>query len=101
MSIADKIRRLPQTVNFQGVEFDFAIIIESPDELKLSYDVAEADIFSPHYGDVKSYGSWHNPFESDSFQGFLWLREGIENDDDLEEALCDVYNFLKKNDFIK
>lgn len=100
MSIVKNILRLPPFIEFEGVQFDFELFIENHDEIRLVYKITGCKKSSPHHDDIEYNGCWENPFEDGRPKGFLYLHEGIDTDENLEEALCDCFNWLTKNDLI-
>jgi hypothetical protein len=90
------LQYLPPFVTVQGVDFRFKIIHESR-ELRLVYDIENVYDESPHFKDINDHGGWQNPFNENSFQGFLFLREGITDDLDLALAILECRMFFITN----
>ncbi len=92
---------LPAYLEIEGVNFELQLINNGGSEIRLVYDITHVDADSPHKQEYQNYGGWCNPLNNDSFQGFLYLAEGIETDNDLTESLLDCGNWLIKHNLWK
>lgn len=98
MSIVNKLLILPSTVEHEGIVFVLNIF-KNGGELRLCYDVSYVNVGSPHKNKWEEFGCWNNIF-LDSNTGFLYLVEGIQTDEELEEAINRTKAFLTKNKLI-
>lgn len=98
--ISERLLKLPPWLVYEGITFTFQIFIESQEEIRVCYDIDSVDGKSPHLELFEKSGSWINPFNEDSLQGFLWLYEGITNDAELLLALTECRMFLTANHLI-
>lgn len=98
-SIAQAFMLLPGSVRYEGAFFKLCIAPGNRD-LRLGYTLESVSQDNPRYPLFEECGGWANPFDRDKLQGFLFLREGIENDDDLLAAIGAAHEFITKNGLI-
>lgn len=86
------LEKLPSAIQYDGLEFEFKIINNGGSELRLVYTLVD----SMHL-------CWNNPFINGKEYrcSFLYLKEGIESIEDLQEAVEECREFLLKNKLIK
>lgn len=87
MNITEYINQLPFRITVGDHQFDFQIIKNGQNDIRVGYDKIE-------------YGFWYNPY-IEKHCGFLALFEGISTDDDLKDALSKLTSFLYANLLIK
>ena len=96
--IVEKFAALPPWISYDGVNFELQLINDGKaDDNRLVYVLSYVFDSSQHYKLWKECGSWVNPFNEGSLQGFLWLAQGIETDDELIVAIDRAKAFLQKN----
>jgi hypothetical protein len=96
--IVEKFASLPPWITYEGVVFELQLIIDGiPNDVRLCYCLSYTNANSKHYIEYKENDAWLNPFQNGARQGFLYLIEGIETDEDLIEAIDNCHEFLKKN----
>lgn len=95
--ITDKILALPGYIEFEGITFRLEIWKEAEDEIRLGYTLGMVAEDSKHWLIWQNTGSWFNLFNNDDLQGFLYLMEGITDDNHFEATLDDCKQFLKLN----
>lgn len=93
---------LPPWVVYEGINFELRLISNGTDEMKLVYGISYVDDDSKHKLDIEVHGCWENPLyvEGGSSTGFLYLVEGIENDNDLLAVITETRDFLIDHGFI-
>lgn len=103
LQIVEQLLKLPQYIRFEGITFSLKLWNCRSDEVWLAYEINDVKSTSPHYQLYNDYLTWENPFiKVDDLYGcgFLYLVEGIENDEQLLAAIERTLHFLKKNNFI-
>jgi hypothetical protein len=101
MDIVQQFAQLPPWVYYRGCLFQLMLVVNGrADDVRLVYSLEDVMVESKDYAQWNEYGCWTNVFSDNKPQGFLWLCEGISNDDDLKEAIGDVLLFLYKNSLI-
>lgn len=99
--IMEAFSELLPSLRVEGVEFVLQIINNgSADDNRLVYAISYVETSSRHYKMYLLSGSWENPLDNDSLQGFLFLRENIETDEDMVNAIADCKEFLNKNNLL-
>lgn len=81
--LVKEIASLPETVMYDGIEFQFKLFNNGTDDIRITYE-----IFDVLCGDF-----WFNPFIQ-SECSFLYLYENISNEADLRNAIADCREFL-------
>lgn len=95
------LRDFPMLVEYEGVRFEFKILINGSEDMRICWDIYSVKESSPHRATYENCGSWYNPFTAGrGLQGFLYLRENISTESDLADAICDCAVFLKKNNLV-
>ena len=101
--IVEKIlTSLPPWVTYEGINFELRLFSNGTDEIRLYYAIHHVDTESAHFDSIEAYGCWENPFylEGPSNTGFLYLVEGIENDEQLIAAIDETRAFLLKHSLL-
>lgn len=88
---------LPAFITFQGVQFKLLLEKTNTTELRLIYNIHNVCKDSVHFNDINNRGSFSNSF-CDYFCDFLYIYEGIKNDDNLRDAIKDCVCFIKQNE---
>ena len=99
-NIFNLIATLPSFIEYEGIMFTISIASEdreSAPTLSLSYQIHVVSPDSTHYELYKECGSWYNVFNDKALQGFLYLYERIEDEEELQSALMHCVNFIKQN----
>lgn len=95
--IVEKFARLPGWIDYQGINFELQLIVNGrPDDVRLVYAINYVSADSPHKALYEDCGSWINSFEGHCLQGFLFLVENIETDEDLITAIDECEAWLKE-----
>lgn len=88
--ITEKLLTLPSGIDYANRSFLLILFKNTNEELRLCYEIMHLD----GVGD-----SWYNPFLKKNCN-FLFLQEGIFDDEDLIMAINEAKDFLKKNNLI-
>jgi hypothetical protein len=93
--------KLPAVITVDGVSFFFCIDINTND-MQLSYDIYTVDKDSLHYKSITEDKFWMNPFIAGGAYpcDFLYLKGGIMNLAELEQAVVHCIGWLIKNNLI-
>ena len=92
--LVEELLKLPPWIEFEGIQFEFQIINNGGNEMRLVYDILTVDDDSPHRAVFVEHGSWLNKLVNPAdppLQGFLILYENIETDVDLCWAARDCW----------
>lgn len=98
--VVKEFLKLPRFVSFEGIQFEPNIFINDSDEMRLVYSVFIVGEDSRHKEQWDKYGCWDNPLSVSPFDNdihtcdFLWLQEGIQNEEELFKAIERCYEFL-------
>lgn len=92
--------RLPGFVYFEGVEYELKLFNNSRTETRLVYSVYNVMDDSPHKQMWDEYGCIYNRL-LDRNCSFLFLVEGITNENWFHLAILDTLKFLNKNSLLK
>jgi hypothetical protein len=97
--IVKELLKLPPWVHFEGITFEFQIINDGGNEIRLVYAIDYVDLDSPHYIHYEVCGSWlnklANPVDPPT-EGFLILYQGITSDIDLCYAARSCWYWLQE-----
>ncbi len=96
MDIIEKFGQLPGSVTVEGGVFELQLIVIRADDIRLVYAILYFEEKSDHYKTWKECGSWNNPFNGRSLQGFLFMIENISDQWDLADAIKECTNFLNE-----
>jgi hypothetical protein len=127
-NIIGRLLDLPHYIVFEEVEFNLELF-PNHSELRLCYSISSVEKFSKHYLTITEAGYWDNPLlkqlnqeppedpatiiKGDGYPdfsksvspvypcSFLYLWEGIENLQDLEQAVKDTKDFLTKHNLLQ
>jgi hypothetical protein len=102
--IVEELLSLPPYCTFEGINFEFELINNGGNEMRICYRISSVDDDSPHKADIDKHGAFHNKFMDPvdpPFQGFLILFEGIETDVDLIWAARQCWFELGKHGIYK
>lgn len=86
--------KLPPWIDFEGINFEFQLINNGGNEMRLVYAIASVAPDSPHRAVYDDHGSWLNKLVNPTeppMQGFLILYENIDTDVDLCWAVRDCW----------
>ena len=87
---------LPAEIYYKGISFSLEIFHDFS-ELRLCYIFNYVDKNSKYKKTWDKNGSWKNPFDDGHCCDWLYLYEGIENENDLIKAIRHCQQFLNKN----
>jgi hypothetical protein len=97
--IIEELLTLPPWVHFEGITFEFQLINNGGNEMRLVYAITGVDDTSPHKLHYEAFGSWENeladPVKKPT-QSFLILFEGIESDPWLLWAVRECWHWLQE-----
>lgn len=95
------LENLPPWIEIEGCSFELQFFCNGSNEMRLCYRLTGVSQDSKHYAIWKESEKWDNHFlgsKKDPYTcGWLYLREGIENDAQVIEACHDAWLFLYKN----
>jgi hypothetical protein len=97
--IIEELLTLPPWVTFEGIEFEFQLINNGGNEMRLVYAILSVDPGSPHYVYYQAYGSWENKLIDPTdppTKDFLILFEGIDSDPWLLWAIRQCWFWLQE-----
>lgn len=95
--ILEAFSMLPCWVTYEGINFELQLINNGrSDDNRLVYAMRYCDDDSPHRNSIDLFGCFENRLLSGASTGFLWLYEGIGNDDEFMVAVIDAVLFLKR-----
>jgi hypothetical protein len=86
---------LPRYVIYEECIFTLTITRKN-EGVNICYVLDYVQPNSKYYEQFNSWGSWINPFNGNT-QGFLWLYEQAETDEEFIEAINECLTFLKTN----
>lgn len=93
--IIEKLIELPGYIQHEDCIFKLEIT-RKKDGINICYIIENILPKSKHYQFYSEWGSWINPFNGNT-QGFLWLYEQAETDEEFIEAINECLTFLKTN----
>jgi hypothetical protein len=97
--IVEELLTLPPWLHYEGIHFEFQLINDGGNEMRLAYGISHVDDNSPHKIHHEVCGSWMNKLadpDDPPTVGFLVLFEGIESDVDLIWAARQCWYWLQK-----
>lgn len=95
--VAIELLRLPEYVNYQGIQFRFKLF-NNQGEIRIVYEIDSTDDNSPHKEQVDKYGCWENHITG-HVGSFLLLNENIKNEEGLFGSIdffCETLDALYK-----
>lgn len=93
--VITELLRLPEYVEYQGVQFRFKLF-NNQGEIRMVYEIDSIEDDSLHKNQIDKFGCWDNPITGHR-ASFMLLREGLENENDIFNAIEYFDNFIKQN----
>jgi hypothetical protein len=97
--IIEELLTLPPWVHFEGITFEFQLINDGGNEMRLVYAIDRVDLDSKHFIYHEVSGSWENSLANPinpPTEGFLILFEKITSDVDLIYAARSCWYWLQE-----
>ena len=93
--IIELLVSLPRYIIYQECVFILQLTRKN-EGVNICYALDYVQPSSKHYEQFNFWSSWINPFNGNT-QGFLWLYEQAETDEEFIEAINECLTFLKSN----
>lgn len=97
ISVVKALSLIPEYVYFDTGTFQLIIFSDGEEDTRICYQATSFEEDSKYKKDWDEYGCWNNPLEDGHTCDFLYLQEGIRNDEELVQGLMEVKLFLEEN----